>query len=189
VPWHAFCALSLCKQDAPFHALVVIMVVCPRHPCMRRVCGHGARPLRRVALRPPRAMRRGAARGPAGRAAAPAWHPRLCPAPLVTETADTRIVLGLEGRGNTGLSYCFGHLHVYVHAVCAPFRHAPHRQVCRTEAPRTRRLCPAASTPSSPVVRTPSHAPPATAQSPGMRRSQHARALMRSLWLIRRDRT
>jgi len=62
----------------------------------------------------------------------------ICPAPLVTETADTRIVIGLEGRGNTGLSHRLSHLRVYVHAVCPPRRHAPHRQVCRTEAPRTR---------------------------------------------------
>src|SRR5215510_3440561 len=61
----------------------------------------------------------------------------LCPAPLVTETADTRLVIGLEGCGNTGLSYRFGHLHVDVHMVSPPLWHTPHRQVCRTEAPRT----------------------------------------------------
>jgi hypothetical protein len=59
------------------------------------------------------------------------------PAPLVTETADTRVVIGLEGRGNTGPSHRLSHLHVDVHAVCPPRWHAPHRQVCRTEAPRT----------------------------------------------------
>ena len=62
---------------------------------------------------------------------------RTLPASLVTETAEAGILIGLEGRGKTGLSYRFGHLHVYVHAFCAPFRHAPHRQVCRTEAPHT----------------------------------------------------
>src|SRR5262245_49882421 len=61
----------------------------------------------------------------------------IFPAPLVTEAADTRIIIGLEGRGNTGLSYRLGHLHVDVHAVGPPLRHTPHRQVCRTEAPRT----------------------------------------------------
>jgi len=70
------------------------------------------------------------------------WHGpyrihRTLPASLVTETAEASILIGLEGRGKTGLSYRFGHLHVDVHAFCAPFRHAPHRQVCRTEAPRT----------------------------------------------------
>ena len=54
-----------------------------------------------------------------------------------TEAADTRLVIGLEGRGNTGLSYRLGHLHVDVHVVRPPLRHTPHRQVCRTEAPRT----------------------------------------------------
>jgi len=63
----------------------------------------------------------------------------ICPAPLVTETADTRIVGGLEGRDNTGLSHRLSHLHVDVHAVCPPRRPPPHRQVCRTAAPRTRR--------------------------------------------------
>ena len=61
----------------------------------------------------------------------------ICPAPLVTETADTRLVIGLEGRSPLGLSHRLRHLHVDIHAVYTPRRYAPHRQVCRTEAPRT----------------------------------------------------
>jgi hypothetical protein len=59
------------------------------------------------------------------------------PVPLVTETADTRIVIGLEGRGTTGLSHRLSHLPVGGHAVCPPRQHTPHREVCRTAAPRT----------------------------------------------------
>ena len=63
---------------------------------------------------------------------------RTLPASLETETTEAGILLGLEGRGKTGLPYRLGHLHVDVHVVIPPLRHTPHRQVCRTEAPRTR---------------------------------------------------
>src|SRR5262249_4693627 len=62
------------------------------------------------------------------RAARPLQHgsPQICPAPLVTETADPRLVIGLEGRGTIGLSHRLRHLHVDIHAVYTPRRYAPH---------------------------------------------------------------
>ena len=36
----------------------------------------------------------------------------ICPVPLVTETADTRIVIGLEGHGTIRLPHRLSHLHV-----------------------------------------------------------------------------
>jgi hypothetical protein len=69
------------------------------------------------------------------------WQPPhridgLCPAPLMTEAADTRIFIGLEGRGNSGLSYRLGPVHVFIHEGCPPLRHTPHCQAYRTEAAR-----------------------------------------------------
>jgi hypothetical protein len=104
----------------------------------------------------------------------------ICPAPLVTETADTRIIIGLEGRGNTGLSYRFGYLHVDVHAVGPPFRHTSHRQVCRTEAPRTSSAASRCGRSGSARRMVAILRPPAMAPVSGMHRGQHARALQRS---------
>ena len=115
------------------------------------------------------------------------WHGlyrihRTLPASLVTETAEASILIGLEGRGKIGLSYRFGHLPVDVHAFYAPFRHAPHRQVCRTEAPRTSSAgsrCPCAvSARRTGAIPRPLLPRP---QSSGRRSSPPARALMRSL--------
>ena len=168
---------------------MMVMVVCPHHPCMRQVCGHGSRPLRRVASAS--LVLCGAEQRLDQRAERQPSHGihGLCPAPLVTEAADTRIVIGVKGRGNTGLSYRLSHLHVDVHVVCPPLRHTPHRQVCRTEAPRTRSAgsrCRRSGIArrTAAILRPFYHG----SSPPGMRSCQHARALMRPLWLIRRDR-
>jgi hypothetical protein len=142
-------------------------VACPRYPCVRRV----------LSLRSPltpgdlrllvRCCEEPCVDQQADRPPPHGIH-GICPAPLVTETADTRIVIGLEGRGNTGLPHRLSHLHVDVHAVCPPRKHAPHRQLCRTEGPRTRSAgSPAASAPSSHGVRPPSRAPFVTAPVSG----------------------
>src|SRR5262249_37719048 len=113
---------------------------------------------------------------------------RTLPASLVTETTQASILIGLEGRGKTGLSYRFGHLHVYIHAFCAPFRHAPHRQVCRTEAPRTSR---AGCCPCSVSAWRTDAIPRPSCHGPSLRAGAEARTPERSCapsWLIRRDR-
>jgi hypothetical protein len=98
-----------CLQRAVSHqhcqgGALVAMVGCPRHPCMRRVWGHGSRPLRRMAFA--HLVSCGAEQRFDQRAERQPPHGihGLFPAPLVTETADPRIVIGLEGCGHTGLS-------------------------------------------------------------------------------------
>ena len=100
---------------------LVAMVACPRHPCVRRVFvlhGEKQRLHQRAERQPPHRIH------------------RIFPAPLMTEAADTRIFIGLEGRGNTSLSHRLGRLHMFIHAVYPPLRHTLHRQACRTEAAR-----------------------------------------------------
>ena len=58
----------------------------------------------------------------------------LCPASLVAEATDTRLVLGLESRCNTGLSYRLSRLYVCIHEVWPPLWHTPHCDACGTEA-------------------------------------------------------
>ena len=114
---------------------------------------------------------------------------RTLPASLVTETAQASILIGLEGRGPPGLSYRFGHLHVDVHAFCAPFRHAPHRQVCRTEAPRTSSAGSRCS--CSVSARRTDAIPRPSCNGPSLRACAEASTPERGCapsWLIRRDR-
>jgi hypothetical protein len=91
----------------------------------------------------------------------------ICPVPLVTETADTRIVIGLEGHGTIRLPHRLSHLHVEsMRSVL--LASTPHTV---KYAARKRRVPaapgPAASAPSSHGVRPPSRAPCVTAPVSG----------------------
>jgi hypothetical protein len=81
----------------------------------------------------------------------------------MTETAEAGILIGLEGRGKTGLSYRFGHLHVDVH-VLVLLSGTPHTVKYAARKHRVPgALGPAAGAPALHGVRPPSGAPPATA--------------------------
>src|SRR6266571_1919275 len=83
---------------APLRRLVA-MVACPCHPCVRRVLvlrGEKQRLNQRVEGQAPHSIH------------------SIFPAPLVTEAADARLFIGLESRGNTGLSHRLGPLHVFI---------------------------------------------------------------------------
>jgi hypothetical protein len=69
-----------------------------------------------------------------------------------------------------------GRLPVCVHAVCPPLRHAPHPQVCRTEAPHTSSAVSRCQRSVITRLRLPARAPPATApvSSPTQQRARQS---------------
>src|SRR5262249_8156535 len=84
----------------------VAMVASPWHPWVRRVLvrhGEKQRLDEQAERQPPQSL-----------------HGRV-PAPRVTEASATRLVRGLEGRGNPGLAHRRGPLHVCLPAVCLLF--------------------------------------------------------------------
>ena len=53
----------------------------------------------------------------------------LFPAALLTEAAQPRIFIGLQGRGNTGLAHCLGHLEWLLHGLIL-LGVTPHAVLC-----------------------------------------------------------
>ena len=137
---------------APFRRLVA-MVAYPSHPWVRRVLvlrGEQQRLDQGAEWQPPHGIH------------------GIFPASLVTEAADPRIFIGLEGGGSTGLSHRLGPLHMFIHAVCPPLRHTPHPQACRTEAARCASLVVSHCQRSVPSRRAAAH--PRTSRSGPRRR-------------------